>query len=57
MSLAHAGKPRKPLSEETKAKISAAHMGKIVRPETKQKLSDVTKRNWGLKKSQLTGEG
>jgi NUMOD3 motif len=57
MSLAHAGKPRKPLSEQTKAKISAAHMGKIVRPETKQKLSSVTKRNWDLKKSQVTSEG
>jgi len=39
MSLALRNKPRKPHSKETKEKIGAAHKGKIVSQESRQKLS------------------
>ena len=39
------GKKRKPLTEETKRKMSIAHQGKIFTEETKRKMADAKKGN------------
>jgi len=46
------GKKRKPMSEETKAKISESHKGLLVSEETKKKLSEMRKgkKHWNYAK-------
>lgn len=48
MSDSHKGKKRRPLSEETKAKISASNKGRVVTDETRKRQSDSHKgKKWG----------
>jgi group I intron endonuclease len=46
MSVAHTGKKKGPMSEDTKKKISAAKTGRTLSDETRAKMSAAAKRRW-----------